>query len=51
MDSIEWVLTYIRSTKGTHVYGDGNGHTVYVPKAEVSGNAPASIKLTITWKV
>ena len=50
MKSIEWILNYIRSTKGTHVYGDGNAHTVYIPKAEMSGTAPTQIKVEITWK-
>lgn len=50
MNSIEWILTYVRSTKGTHVYGDGSGHTVYVPKVEMSGTPPATIKIELTWK-
>lgn len=49
MDSIEWILTYIRSTKGTHVYSDGVGHTQYIPKAEISGTPAQQIKVVITW--
>jgi hypothetical protein len=50
MKSIEWILTYIRSTKGTHVYGDDANHTVYIQKGEIGSPYPTSVKVTIEWK-
>ena len=47
---IEWILFYVRSTKGTHVYSDDAFHTVYVKKSEIGTNPPDQIKVTIDWK-
>jgi len=49
-EMIEWILFYVRSTKGTHVYSDDAFHTVYVKKSEIGTNPPDQIKVTIDWK-
>lgn len=48
-------LKYVKSTKGSHVYGNGTFPAVYIPKvvvAEMSndGSLPQQIELTLTPK-
>ena len=47
--SIEWVLSYTKSTKGTHVYSDDSFHTVYIKKDEMSSPYPTQVKVEVTW--
>ena len=50
-----WVLTHRKSTKGTEVYADDNGHQIYVPKAELVQEGKTGfpqkivVGLTLNW--
>lgn len=54
-DSRTWVLSHKKSTKGTEVYADDNGHQIYVPKSDLvtegKSGAPQKIvfQLTLNW--
>lgn len=50
-NSIKWTLDYVKSTKGTHVFGDNKGHTLYVKKEEIasiSNTTPDAIGVVVT---
>lgn len=47
-------LTLVKSTKGTHVYGnqadDAAIQSVYIKKDALPATPPAAIKIEITWE-
>lgn len=47
-------LTFVKSTKGTHVYGsdleDAATPSVYVKRSALPEKPPAKIKLTLSWE-
>lgn len=47
-------LTFVKSTKGTHVYGsdleDAATPSVYIKRSALPEKPPAAITLTLAWK-
>lgn len=47
-------LTFVKSTKGTHVYGsdleDAATPSVYIKRSALPEKTPAAITLTLSWK-
>lgn len=54
-DARTWVLTHRKSTKGTEVYADDNGHQIYVPKDDLKQEGKSGFPqkivfhLTLNW--
>jgi hypothetical protein len=47
-DTLKLILKFLKSTKGTYVYGSENLPGVYLPKNLLSSPPPNEIELTIT---
>jgi hypothetical protein len=47
-------LTFVKSTKGTHVYGsdvaDAATQSVYIQRSALPEKPPAAITLTLSWE-